>query len=303
MALFVTEESEDVMRKILLLLLIAMSTTGCFRSIGHDFTTGAAEGLLTKDSALNAMTSRLAGQVVAAARDSLITPQFSRQITATIDSIFEHVGIGARREVAALRDTLLNRYLVDLVAEIRSAAIGSGARADIDALRAELIGRKAQRDLEALMMTVLGDTTLSRVTALRDELVGSGTSARIDTLISHAITQLASDYRSKLQPLVREEGGWLQKNATTLAWINGGIIAALLLLAGWLFRKYSKYAKMLNVITYQIHDMDNANEYDDLTERISKKSKEVGVEAELRSMLKDRGLLDDSTPQPSVQVA
>lgn len=291
------------MRKVFLIVLLSLSTTGCFRSIGHDFTTGAAEGLLMQDSALNAMTTRLAGQVIAAARDSLITPQFSRQITVTIDSIFEHVGIGARREVAALRDTLLNRYLVDLVAEIRSAAIGSGARAEIDALRAELIGRKAQRDLEALMMTVLGDTTLSRVTALRDELVGSGTSAQIDTLISHAIMQLATDYRNKLQPLVREEGGWLQKNATTLAWINGIIVALLLGLAAWLFRKYSKYAKMLNVITYQIHDMDNANEYDELTERISKKSKEVGVEGELRSLLKSRGLIDDQAPHPTVQVA
>ena len=291
------------MKRVLLPLLTALVLTGCFKTIGQDLSTGAVEGLLTKDSALNAMTTRLAGQIVSAARDSLVTPSLNRQLTSTIDSIIAHFGIGATKELTALRDSLLNRYLVDLVDEIRGAAIGNEARAELGLLRDELIGRKASQDLQVLMATLLGDTTQARIAGLRNELLGPATSSQIDTIISHAISQIASDYRDKLQPIIREEGGWLQKNATTLAWTAGGIVALLIGVCVWAWTQKAKYAKMLNVITYQIHDMDDQQEYDELTERISKKSKEAGLEADLRNILKKRGLLEDQKPEPAIQVA
>jgi hypothetical protein len=61
---------------------------------------------------------------------------------------------------------------------------------------------------------------------------------------------------------------------------------------------------MLNVVTYQIHDMDDQHEYDILTERISKQSKQLGIEADLRELLKERGLLDTpDKPEPVIQPA
>jgi hypothetical protein len=293
------------MRKQLLIALLGMfMLSGCLRTAGQDLALGAADGLLLRDSALTAMTTSLASQIVTAARDSLITPSLNHRLTSTVDSILTHFGVGASREVTALRDSLLGSYLVDLVADIRTAAIGHDARTQIGSLREELLGRKAADQLSVLMATLIGDTTQARLAMLRSELLGPATSSRIDTIISHAIGQIAADYRDKLQPILRADGGWLQKNATTLAWTSGIIVALLLGWGAWLSRKYSKYAKMLNVITYQIHDIDDKNEYDELTERISKQAKQNGIEADLRALLKKRGLLDEPVkPEPMVQVA
>ena len=292
------------MKKLLLALCALLTLTGCLRSMGQDLTLGAADGLLMKDSALTAMTTRLTSQIVAAARDSLVTPSLNRQLTSTVDSILAHFGVGATREAAALRDTLLGRYLVDLVADIRTAAIGHDARSQLGMLREELLGRKAADDLAVLMATAIGDSSRAMINAIRSDLLGDETSKQVNALISSALTTLAEDFKTKLQPILREEGGWLQKNATTLAWTAGIIVALLLGWGAWIFRKNSRYSKMLNVLTYQIHDMDNQSEYDELTERISKKSKELGIEADLRALLKGRGLLEEqSKPEPIIQPA
>lgn len=292
------------MKKLLLVLCAAMMLSGCLRSIGQDLTLGAADGLLMKDSALTAMTTKLTSQIVAAARDSLVTPALNKQLTSTVDSILSHFGVGASREAAALRDTLLGRYLVDLVADMRSAAIGYEARGQLGLLREELLGRKTADQIALLMETLLGASTKEKVGLLRDDLLGDSTRAQVNALISDALTTLATDYKNKLQPILREEGGWLQKNATTLAWTGGILLAALMGWGAWVFRKYSKCSKMLNVVTYQIHDMDDQHEYDILTERISKKSKELGLENDLRELLKGRGLLEDhNKPEPVIQPA
>lgn len=292
------------MKQLFLWLLLIFLFSGCVRSIGQDLTLGATDGLLMRDSALTAMTTKLTSQIVAAARDSLVTPSLNKQLTSTVDSILAHFGLGATREATALRDTLLGRYLVDLVADIRSAAIGHEARGQLGLLREEILGRKAADDLAALMATALGDSSRAMINAIREDLLGPQTSKQVNALISSAITTLADDFKAKLQPIIREESGWLQKNATTLAWTAGIIVALLLGWGAWVFRKYSKCAKMLNVVTYQIHDMDNQNEYDELTERISKKSKELGIESDLRAMLKERGLLEEPVKsEPIIQPA
>lgn len=290
--------------QLLTLLVLCSYLAGCFGRWGEDLTTGASHGLLKQDSELTAMLSHITGTAVASARDSAITPKFSHDLALMIDSLVAHAGSGATKQAVALRDSILSQYVSQYVLQLKDGLIGDKTRGQLAALRSELLGAETNVLISTLRDNLLGTRTREQLAALRDELIGPSTTMMVDTLISHAINQAATDYRTKLQPIVHDEESFVKRNASTLAWTGGFVIAFLLVVGAWAFRKYRNCSKMLNVITYQIHDMDDQEEYDELTSRISKKSKEAGVEADLRSLLKKRGLLEDhAAPTPTVQIA
>jgi hypothetical protein len=103
-----------------------------------------------------------------------------------------------------------------------------------------------------------------------------------------------------MQPIVRGEEGFIKRNATELFWTAGAVIASLLGVAGLIFVRKKKDTKLLELMTYQIHEMPVRQSYDELVRRIQKKAQEEGVEPRLRELLEQHGILGEQSWRPPV---
>jgi len=94
-----------------------------------------------------------------------------------------------------------------------------------------------------------------------------------------------------MQPLVRDEESFVRRNITAILWVAGGITAGIIALTTLLAVRRKRERRILDLLTYQIHQIPDQRAYDELTTRIRQKAQEEGVEPRLREILGERGIL------------
>jgi len=260
-----------------LLLVCAVVLSGClnFRDIGKDLGGGLGSGIKPDADTIG---TNLGGGAVRAARDTLTSDETRARLASLLDSVGAHVA----RTAAASRDTLLGVSTRAWIADLKNELLGRTTAEQIAVLREELLGGKTTAFLRDSLRLAVG--------GLRNELLGSATRVALDSIISAAVATLSKEYQDKMQPLVHSEGSFLQRNVSTILWTAGGVIAAVLVVAGIVFVRKQKERRILDLLAYQIHEIPDRQAYDELVGRIRRKAQESGVEPRLQEILQERGI-------------
>ncbi len=105
-------------------------------------------------------------------------------------------------------------------------------------------------------------------------------------------------YEKEIKPKLQEQESTIKKYASELAWGSAGLIASLMIVGAIIFARARRYRKMVEVMTFQIHEIPDQQFYDELTRRIRKKAQEAGVERHLRKVLREQGILGKESWRP-----
>lgn len=302
-AVITTNRATD-MRSILLLLpliFLAGCKTISVSDISNDIGKGLVDGLADREEVLRALVDSVlttAGESgnrqAVLLRDSLLGER-TRALLAALEQDF---GNNLTATSVSLRDSLIGPYtrawllnlerdlttdLVLAVAGIRENLLGEKTRANVARLREEILGAQTALFVAGLRDTLLGPKMRAQLALLRDDLLGPETERRIDSILTGVTDHL--------QRVTKEEEGFLKKNITEILWTVGGIIALLLILGAVIMARERRYKKMLELLTFQIHEIPNRQAYDELTTRIQREAQKEGIEPKLREFLSGQGIL------------
>lgn len=289
------------------LFLALMLCAGCSLSgVGSDLGDGLAEGLAAQSDTIGA---GFGSGLIRSLRDTLTSELTTARLNRLVDSVIATAGLSANEGAVALRDSIvlgilnqrtrdwvigLERDLTsDLVlasSGISENLLGAGTRRRLRLLRDELLGETTLLFAAALRDSLTGPQLRRQLGLLRDELLGERTRLAIDSLLVGAT--------DRLRDVTRGEESFLKRNITEILWTLGAVLALLMILGGIVFAKVRRYRKMLEVLTYQIHDYPDQKTYDQLTGNIQRGAKQKGVEGELRKFLKDQGLVGEGSWRP-----
>jgi hypothetical protein len=274
------------MKVIIIISFLAVYFAGCsvWKGIGSDLGDGLIESFEERDS----LFSSIGGNITKGARDSIINIETEMRI----QSLVENTLRTTNREALVLIDSLLGIALQSKLKEI-----GETARLEAALLRNDLLGDQTQLRVALLRNELIGDTTIFKLAQMRNELLGAGTGLLLDSLIGGALSTVILKYDELMPRLssdLRAEGSFLQKNASTLLWTAGGIIALLIIIGGIVYFKSRRYKEISELLTYQIHKIPDQQSYDELTARIKNHAQQNSVEPDLRKLLTNQGIIYDT---------
>jgi hypothetical protein len=271
-------------------LLIVFILSGC-ASWGENL----GEGVSVKfQSHADSIAYKLGYGLINGIRDSLTGIASQQKLSLLIDTLLHQAGIRSAKEVAGLLDTLAGETTNG---KIRSLL--ENVRHGLDSIRDDVVGKRTGTMLARIIQNdilgtntqlrlqhiinegVLGPVTQERIgiimSRIRDTLIGISTQSSIDSVVARSLARIESTGN--------EQQSFLKKNVTAILWTAGAVLAALLVLAAFLFIRKRKTEKMLGVVTKQIDTIPDKQHYDDLTKKISLRSKQAGVEKDLRIFL------------------
>jgi hypothetical protein len=265
-----------------IIAILCLAPTGClnFKKAGSDLSEGATRRINQKRDSL----SEDMGVIVRGARDTLLGTATEERLAHLINSI----GNVISDKLGMTRDNILGDKT-----RVQLDSIAGNLGKYLSDYRDDLVGDKTTERLSKMVdQAIVGK--LSEVgTILRNELLGKEARVMVDTLVAAAVGSIARAYEDSLQPVVHKEKEGIEKGAGKLLWLIGGISAGLIALIGliyYIFRSI-RHKRVLEILTLQIHCMEDQGSYDELTGRIKASATEAGVEPHLRALLKKRGLL------------
>lgn len=262
---------------VLAAALMLVGASCSFKEWGKDFGGGLMDGIGEK-------SDTVAGKTAGGALDTLISAKTRR----ALDSMITDLGTSLAKQAALTRDSLLGEYTRNWMLQLKHDLLGASTKADLASIRDELLGARTRLMLSGLRSEVLGDTTLDRIGRIRDDLLGPKTNAAISVIVDSAMTSLVARYRQDLKPVLEGQVGFIQQHASGLLVLVAALAAGII---GLVWYEKQKYAKMLKVLTFQIHEIPDQGSYDDLTRRIQRQAQENGIEPALRKLLTEQGVL------------
>ncbi len=271
-------------------LLIALAVSSCGSSVAD-----LEEGFLVKlQSHADSIAYQLGNGLISGMSAVALSKESQQKLGVMIDSLLTTVGIRTSKDLSMLLDTLAGettngklRILLKTVQQsvdsIRDDALGHKTGAKLASIiQNDVLGPGTQSKLQNLINNgVLGPETEKRLgeilARVRDTLIGVTTQSSIDSVVARSL--------ARVQSTANQQQSFLTKNVSTILWTLGAILAALLILAAFLFVRKKKAETMLKTVTQQIDKIPVAANYDELTKRISASSAAAGVEQDLRVFL------------------
>jgi hypothetical protein len=270
---------------------------GCvnFKQVGSDLGEG-----LEVDS--------LGDELITGVVNGLTSAESKKKLTDFVDSLLIATGTEANVQVKGIRDSLLNDYVNKWIQSVLEDAIGESTRQKLGTLREELLGDKTLTDVRNLKNSIfdyelkqyilnlvnqlgpsaLNDSTLHLIGIARDSLLGPTTNSYVKAIIDTSMKALAIHLEKEINPLLKGNLSFIQKNASWLLILIGLISIGI---TGFVWKQKEKYFKMTKMLTYQISEIPDKEVKESLKEDISKNAKTIGLESDLREVLDKDGLL------------
>ncbi|MBS1913324.1 MAG: hypothetical protein JST22_15155 [Bacteroidetes bacterium] len=306
-------------RGFIVLALVAFTFCGCSSWIRD-----LSDLVHSTPGVVDSLGQRLGGGLVQGARDTLTNEESKRKLASLLDVVTAHIDSGLARGGTTLRDSLLGEYTKAWLLNLKDELLGAKTREQLAAVRDELLGPKTQALVQHLVQeNLLGPGTTERVNALvrqgvldplkstvddilyklrteeapglRDTLIGPKTAAYIDSILTRSLMRVDTALQ-RANATAKDQEGFLKKNITTILWTAGGIILLLMAAGTWIFVRAYRARKIIDVLTYQIHDYTSKTGDTTLTENIKAESKRVGTEGYLRPLLVKKGLVKPQSP-------
>ncbi len=300
--------------RLVIIILAALTIGGCSSWI-RDLN----DLVRSTPGIVDSLGQRAGNGLITGIRDSLTSPESKRRLASLLDTLLTRVDSSLIRGGTSLRDTLLGNYTKEWIASLKDELLGAKTRGQIAALRDELLGPKTSALVRRLLHEdVLGSRTTDRVQqlmregvigpitsgldeilynlrtrdlpGLRDSLLGSATQAHLDSILAHALSRVDTALAHANQT-AKDQESFLKKNITAILWTVGAVVALLIAFGAWVALRAYRARKIIDVLTYQIHDYTQRTGDNTLTENIKAESKRVGTEGYLRPMLVKKGLV------------
>jgi hypothetical protein len=279
------------MKKILCFLLILFLAGCSLEKMGSS----AAKGVSSQSDSIG--TNLVHGAIT-----ELTDPQTQKKIRQFVDSIISSATDTLTYKTMAMRDSLVNQKILLWADSIVEAVTGHQLQLNMQKIQATLIGKTKTDVLEIkkafndLLKQILSQDTKGKLASFRDELLGDKTNRAItkiaDTLVSHivdsAMIRLAIRYRTDLDPELRSDIGFVNKNAKSLLITLAAIACGIILLV---WRSRVKYLRLTTLLTKHINGIPDQHIYDSVTNHIKSDAMTAGLEEPLRDLLAKNGLL------------
>lgn len=264
------------------LMLILLQGCSSFKGWGSDF----GEGLL--DEAKTSVDT-VGFELVKGLRESLTSDESKQKLTELIDSLITHLGESSNKQLTGIRDSVLNDYITTW---LQDELLGDKTSDRLVQLRNSIFGPYLKdyiNDITYNLGTnIFNDSTLARIGAIRDTLLGNQSNEYLRAIVDSALITIAFRLDKDINPLLRDNLSFVEKNATWLL-ILVGIITLVIIWFVW--KQKEKYLQMTKMLTYQISEVPDKILKEDLKNSISKNAKTIGLEDELRTLLDKYGLL------------
>jgi hypothetical protein len=263
------------------LFLLTSNGCGLFKDLGSNFGEGVIEPVQNHADTIgynlvSGMQSSLTDSVFQQKLDSMISQLGSTanlQIRNILDSL---IGNKTKEQLGSLRDELIGDTTVKRLVYLRNSLLD-------DYLKNYLLKTTAQ-----IGPQFLNDSTVKKLAVIRDTLLGKRSNALIKSIVDSMMVTFAGRFKTNINPLLKENLSFVEKNASWLLILIGAIALAI---SAFIWGQKQKYLKMTKLLTYQISEIQGMNAKEIVKESISRNAKTIGVEDELRKLLDQQGLL------------
>ena len=188
----------------------------------------------------------------------------------------------------------LGNRLTELIMRVKSEIKDPSIQAFINSVvddatrRVTKNTRSALSDMVQLTLDSLNTPSSNRKIALLiATLLNDSTKAQTQRLLSAVLQPVIDSVASKVHTVVHQELPFFQKWAAELLW-GLGILAVGII--GYVWYQRRKYARLLQILTYQIDKIPSRDIYDELTTNIQASTQKENLEPLLRNTLKKQGL-------------
>ena len=264
-----------------MLLIIIINGCGLFKDLGSNFGEGVIEPV-------GAEADTIGYDLVKGMRESLTEEEFQQEL----DSMIIRLGITTNEQLRNLLDSLLGESTKYQLGELRDELIGDTTVSRLLYLRNSLLDNYLQNYLNETVSRLgpqfLNDSTIQKLAEVRDTLLGTRSNDLIKAIVDSMMITFAGRFKTDVNPLLRDNLSFIEKNATWLLILMGAIALAI---TAFIWNQKQKYLKMTKLLTYQISEFPEPNSKEALKNNISRNAKAVGVEDELRVLLDKTGLL------------
>ena len=272
------------MKKIFLFLtvIIFITSNGCglFKDLGSNFGEGVVEPVSTE-------ADTIGYNLIEGMKRSLTDPEFQKEL----DSLITALGNSTNAQLKSIIDSLLSEDTKNKIGGMRDELIGDETSAKLVQLRNSILDKYLQNYLTETVSGVgpnlLNDSTLQRLAGVRDTLLGARSNELIRSIVDSVMVTLASRLNTDINPLLKENLSFIEKNATWLLILIGAIALGI---TAFIWFQKQKYLKMTKMLTYQISEVEPATR-EIIKNKVSQNAKTIGLESELRELLNKEGLL------------
>ena len=244
-----------------------------FQGWGNGLEHGLSEG--TKSDSLTY-------NLVSSAREGLT----SRETKEALDSLISNLGDSTSNQIKLLRDLLLGNETQSELDSLREALVGEKTKGNLLAIKNSLLDKNLQKYV-AVLLNELDDSTKLAGAGLRDSLVGGKTNSLIKGIIDTAMNDLQARLKYQIDPEVKENLNFVEANATLLIAAIGFVA---LIICWYIWKQKEKYLRIAKLLTVQISRFSDNNALDSLKTNISENAKTIGIEDDLRELLRRQGI-------------
>ena len=264
-----------------LLILLILYGCGLFKDMGSNFGEGAIEPIKTNSDTIG---YNLIGSMKRSLTDSIFQQK--------LDSMIARLGNNTNSQIRNILDSLLSNNTKEKIGSLRDELIGDTTVKRLVYLRNSLLDDYLKdyigRTTAQLGPQFLNDSTIKKLAGIRDTLLGERSNDLISAIVDSMMLTFAGRFKTNINPLLRENLGFIEKNASWLLILIGAIALSI---TAFIWSQKQKYLKMTKLLTYQISEIQEPKEKEIIKENISRNAKTIGLENELRKFLDQQGLL------------
>jgi len=201
----------------------------------------------------------------------------------------EEIGNLSDAQIAKL-GTQIESRIKNLKADIQDEEMKSFLIGMIEESTGKL-KRQTQTLLSDMIQSALDEfdteTAQRKIQLILHGALGDSTRIKAQLLVSGALQPTVDTILSRIEKIVHKDLPFVQRQAQNLLLAIGAIAAAII---GWVWYQRRRYAKLVALLTYNIHNIPSQELYDELTKRIQNDAQKTALEPLLREVLREQGI-------------
>jgi hypothetical protein len=208
-----------------------------------------------------------------------------QKIMKTIDSLgklsdkqLNLLGNSLNNQIGKLKDNIKDEELKKFLVSTIEQATGT-----LQKSTKNMLSNIIQTGLDSLS----GNSSKEKITKIIQNILGDSTKKQVQLLVSSALQPTMDSLFKRIDKLTEKDIPFVQKQASKLLWSLGILASGII---GFVWYQRRKYAKLVQLMTYEIHNVPSKDAYDELTTRIKSSAQKESLEPLLKSTLKDQGI-------------
>jgi hypothetical protein len=256
--------------RAVVLVIVSIVGGGCasFRSAGRNVVGGALDELERRGG-----SAAITRNAVVGARDELTSDDSREKLKALQTAMMAQMTIDA----AKLRQELLGEAFRADIDRARAEFLDK-SRVDLNRMRDELLGARTKEAAGLVADRIVGDITRQHLGLLRDEILGVKSRLLAQQLVRGTSVSMQVEMdtlRARLEGDKQELRDELQRTL----WVSGTFIVVLVVAVTALMVVVRRRERIIEALSEPIQAIHDGHAYEDLTRRIFRRARDLGVSA------------------------